>query len=232
MRTALPEYGVVHSSISRHLVLRHILQEEAKSHPRIRVLEVGSYEGASALLWRAQITEHCLLGGEVVCVDSWRPYLGEQCLSSEGAQRMEEDLRDGTAYQRFVRNVSDAEAAVPIRWYRAEFHSALDELLECEGKFDIVYLDGAHNYSAVRGDIAAARLLLRMGGVLCGDDLERQFPDVAEHERELGICELDYFQGFHPGVSRAVWEAFGRVWVDSAVWGVRSKLNGWEKPYG
>jgi len=47
-------------------------------------------------------------------------------------------------------------------------------------KFDMVFIDGSHDYAHVAGDISMYRQLLRPNGILCGHDFnEPTCPDVA-----------------------------------------------------
>jgi len=67
-----------------------------------------------------------------------------------------------------------------------------------DGRLDLVYIDGGHNYTDVSQDIAAWLPKIRKGGIVCGHD----------------------FGGKRPGVERAVREAFGDNFVLSnfGVW--------------
>ena len=44
--------------------------------------------------------------------------------------------------------------------------------------FDIVYIDASHDYDSVEGDIINWLPLIREGGVICGDDYTRDWPDI------------------------------------------------------
>lgn len=86
--------------------------------------------------------------------------------------------------------------------------------------FDLVYVDGDHRLDAARADIAGALLILRRGGVVCGDDLEHQLCEIEDLDRHdtAAASGLDYVDGYHPGVTQAVGELFGRVWCRNGFW--------------
>lgn len=185
----------------------------------VRALEVGSYEGASALAISHAIGER---GGEVVCVDPWAPYFSGEPMDERTAA-MEADLASGAVFDRFRQNIGSAHPLAPIRYVRATLKDA-----RVTGAFDFVFIDACHRYSAVVQDIAIAMPLVRLGGILAGDDLEKQGAD-AYREAQEGR-EQDMFRGYHAGVTCAVWEAFGEVWCDEGVWAVRRTASGWCRP--
>lgn len=206
--------------------------------PYLRVLEVGSFVGQSALHWSTQIAEHCAEGGIVLCVDPWKPFLSELDVNSSGAlyQQTQASLEDGSAFRQFKKNIEKAPAKAPIEFFRKTLTEA-KEVFDTTHilSFDIVYIDGSHYYEDVKRDLALAKSLVRDGGILCGDDLERQF-DTVDQDATLQECKYQHdFIGFHPGVTLAVWVAFGRVWAEHGVWAMRHVVvseNQWQFPEG
>jgi predicted O-methyltransferase YrrM len=82
-------------------------------------------------------------------------------------------------------------------------------------QFDIVYIDGDHSYRAVLKDLNNAKGLCRENGILCGDDLELQYTGANKQAIELNLdkdfaTDPDSGTGFHPGVTKAVWDVFGQ----------------------
>jgi len=66
---------------------------------------------------------------------------------------------------------------VPLRMFSAE---AFDILQPRGVRFDMVFIDGSHDYGHVVGDISMYRQLLKPGGILCGHDYnEPTCPEVA-----------------------------------------------------
>ena len=99
--------------------------------------------------------------------------------------------------------------------------------------FDIIFIDGDHSYEFVKSDITHAKRLVRLGGIIVGDDLELQFPSVDSpyHKEQVELknhfCSApDNSMGYHPGVTQAVWEEFGQVNNPLGLWAVRKVGEG------
>ncbi|MDF1793411.1 MAG: class I SAM-dependent methyltransferase [Thalassobaculaceae bacterium] len=132
--------------------------------PGRRLLEIGSYEGASACF----LIEH--LGGrhpiELHCVDTWEGGVEHQTVRT--------DMSEVEA--RFDANIGRATAAAghPVRFFK---HKGLSRLwlarLIASGlsnRFDFIYVDGSHQAPDVLTDAVMAFELLRVGGVMVFDD--------------------------------------------------------------
>ena len=222
------EIGVSQATGDRLSVLSRLLAclRSEGGRRRADVLEVGSYEGQSAMYFSNSISDMFPDGGLVTCIDPWQPYHSpEQIASGLVYENMDADLRSGAAFERFKKNIQKANPRVPIEHFRGTLTQAMMLMLTGR-RFDVVYLDGDHRYSSVREDIANAKRLVRVGGLLCGDDLEIQI-DAAGVERARELAEVDYQDEHHPGVSLAMYEAFGRVWCENSVWAMKRTLNGW-----
>ncbi len=109
------------------------------------ILEIGSYEGRSALLWLKIHPE-----GHVDCVD---PFQGTE---------------HGNEYEaRFDENTKDAGQLMKHRG------RSCDVLPESTWPpFDVVYIDGDHTAAATLLDAALAWPRLTIGGVMIFDDYE------------------------------------------------------------
>ncbi len=223
------DFGISQGDGTRLAVLDRLIAKLAVGASKLKVLEVGSYEGRSALAFSASIVQYCEHGGTVVCVDPWKPYLPEEDVQSNDTCRlMEADLKAGTVFNRFVSNTKQADQKAPISFYVGTLSGALP-LLSGE-QFDLVYIDGSHAYADVFNDISAAKTLVKVGGILCGDDLERQL-NQCDPDRVEKISHREYADGFHPGVTLAVWRAFGRVWCEEGVWAMQKGVDHkWSSP--
>jgi hypothetical protein len=128
----------------------------------IRILEIGSYEGASATyLINSLAHRHDI---ELHCIDIWDA--GIQY--SRGLMNRVEE--------RFDNNVARAISRAP---FKVEFHKHIgpsdDELSKmlAEGKrgyFDFIYVDGSHLAPDVLFDAVMSFRLLRVGGIIAFDD--------------------------------------------------------------
>lgn len=181
----------------------------------IDVLEVGSWAGSSALAWVNAIraSKH---SGTLTCVDQWKAY---GSVTSDMNAATDDDM----IYRLFLHNISASGIRDFVRVVRGDSREVLKELPA--QSFDIVYIDGDHSYETVRADIEQALRLVRPGGVVCGDDLECQRHEMSNACYETAISrDSDYVtldgNSFHPGVSRAVAEQFGRVPAWDGFWAV------------
>jgi predicted O-methyltransferase YrrM len=127
-----------------------------------RILEVGSYEGASTVYLISLLGPNH--GLEVHCVDTWEG----------GIEHAGVDM--SAVEHRFHHNVGMASAAVanPVDVIKHKgFSDAGLARLLAEGKagyFDFVYIDGSHQAPDVLCDAVLAFRLLRVGGVMAFDD--------------------------------------------------------------
>lgn len=132
-----------------------------------KILEVGSYEGASAcyLIENLGLTSDI----EVHCVDHWEGGIEHQ--SGGAAQTNMRHVRS-----RFDQNIATAVKKIP-RKANVVIHGsysdmALANLLSQNKRnyFDFVYIDGSHQAADVLADGVLAFRLLRIGGIMAFDD--------------------------------------------------------------
>lgn len=150
------------------------LAYRALEHPLI--VEIGSWQGRST---RA-LADNCPYHGMVIAVDPWQ----------SGREKDAECARSfGTTpeppFSAFLRHL--AHSPVPVIPMRLSSLEAAQNLRNC--RFDMVFIDGDHEYESVKEDILAWRPLLKEGGLLCGHDYGH--PD------------------YHAGVTAVVNELFG-----------------------
>jgi predicted O-methyltransferase YrrM len=144
-----------------------------------KVVEVGSYEGASACyLIDALARTHDL---EIHCIDNRVD--GDPSYTAVPMCDVE---------ARFHRNLQAAQASAPhqvrLHVHRAKSVFALSTLLS-QGKedyFDFIYIDGSHVACDVLTDAALAFALLRVGGVITFDDY--LWTEDASYPRDILRC--------------------------------------------
>lgn len=132
-----------------------------------RVLEIGSYEGASACYLIDQLTANAPL--EIHCIDTWEGGVEHQ----DGGN----DSADMTAVEyRFHHNtklaVGKAHHPANLVVHKGYSDLCLARLLT-EGRagyFDFIYVDGSHQAPDVLSDAVLSFKLLREGGVMVFDD--------------------------------------------------------------
>lgn len=136
----------------------HLLPEIKPS----KILEIGSYEGASACYLIEKLAGSQPL--EIHCVDTWEGGIEHQ------------EIPMAEVETRFLLNTKIATANAPSKVdlvvHKASSDISLARLLT-EGKrnyFDFIYIDGSHQAADVLYDAALAFRLLQIGGLLVFDD--------------------------------------------------------------
>ena len=201
-------------------------------HPTPHILEVGTWIGASLAAWdRASRGE-----AQFTVVDAWEPYAED---SGEIYDFNRSVAANGSVYRLFMHNITALGMKDRVTIVRGDSRSVLPAM---DGAFDIAFVDGDHRYEFVKSDIENCKRLVKMGGILCGDDLELQVADVdvglafinteVGNKVDISAFQVDDAAGweyFHPGVTRAVFDCFGRkVSCYDGLWVVRKAPGGWE----
>jgi predicted O-methyltransferase YrrM len=205
--------------------LVHLARQTSVAAP-LRILEVGSWAGNSLIAW-AKAAPDALLWA----VDAWEPYLpaGSRWPHYDV---MSDAAKSGQIQSLFLHNVQTAGIAGRVFLCKGNSRAVLPRLPPI---FDLAFVDGDHRYSIVRGDIADCMKLVRVGGILCGDDLDQQLDDLDldQHREVMAVDEeVATTRGglcYHHGVVQAVHDFFGRVsCFERRLWAVRKTAGGWE----
>jgi predicted O-methyltransferase YrrM len=126
----------------------------ATSGDVVRVVEIGSFRGRSAIVLAST-------GADVVCID---PHAG----SDRGPQEIAADAERGAAdLEAFRANLASAGVADRVRHVRAFSGAALDEV---SGPVDVLFVDGAHRFAPARADLVRWGGRVRAGGRLLVHD--------------------------------------------------------------
>jgi predicted O-methyltransferase YrrM len=122
-----------------------------------RILEIGSYEGRSAVYCCEFLVKNNL-EGMVICVDSWEGGVEhEKDRMFEVEARFRKNLEPYSPYCRARKGLS---SIVLRQLYEAYRHAS----------FDLIYIDGSHVAKDVLTDAVLAYPLLRKGGFMIFDD--------------------------------------------------------------
>ena len=138
-----------------------------------RILEIGSYEGASTcyLIEKLASTKEI----EIHCVDTW-----EGGIEHNDGGSAEVDMTD--VEDRFHDNtdiaISRAGNTVELILHKEFSDAALSKLIAAgkQGYFDFIYVDGSHQAPDVLCDALLSFRLLKINGVLAFDDYLWQEP--------------------------------------------------------
>ncbi|MBT4039884.1 MAG: hypothetical protein HOC63_11305 [Rhodospirillales bacterium] len=199
--------------------------------PDIRVLEIGSWLGASLLTWDAALAKYNDGKGALTSVDPHNPYFTPPVEATPFERQFARIMETGLAYDIFRHNTGCIKASGGFTHLRAGSKNALPQLRD--GHFDVVYVDGDHRYSAAKFDLMEAQRLLADGGYLCGDDLIIQAEDcdpefLAETREQESVRMPDTDIRFFPGVTAAVAEVLGPLPTRKGFWAVQKNGSKWD----
>ncbi len=147
----LPETTTGYFSLDNEQGLAAILKDRRLP----KVVEVGSYQGASARFIGRILKEKL---GKLWCVDPWSGY-----------DQLHVDRPWDEIYRQFLSNMIHAglrDTVIPVRAKSVEAAPLFED-----GSLSVVYVDGYHSREAVREDVCAWWPKLRNGGIMCGDDI-------------------------------------------------------------
>lgn len=125
---------------------------------RLNLLEIGSFEGRSAVWLAENMVED---EGNIQCIDTW-----------EGGEEHSNGEMTG-AEERFLHNVEVFEAKYPDRaiiQIKDTSTRALARFFEKEYSYGFIYIDGSHIAKDVLTDACMAWPLLMQGGIMVFDD--------------------------------------------------------------
>jgi len=132
-----------------------------------RVLEIGSYEGASACYLIDKLGS-LNKSTEIYCIDTWEGGVEHQTggLAHTDMNQVE---------QRFHNNVSTAInnsiGEIRMNVIKGYSDSALSRMIETNSAyFDLIYIDGSHQAPDVLFDALLGFKLLAVGGIMIFDD--------------------------------------------------------------
>jgi predicted O-methyltransferase YrrM len=141
------------------------------------IIEVGSWKGGSAI-HMAELCTKQHIDSTILCVDTW---LGSnEILWRNSSLRQMLLLQNGYphVHGQFLANVilsgfQDNIFALPMTSL-----SAAELLQAFEITADLIYIDAGHGEYEVYGDVSHYWRLLRVGGVMIGDDYHHTWPGV------------------------------------------------------
>lgn len=148
------------------------LLERLRDKP-VRILEIGSWEGRSALFFLNYLPR-----SRIACIDPFEgnaehhadPYFRELALRTEA---------------QFDRNLAGFEDRVEK--IKGSSTAALPALGVAGRRFDLAYIDGSHMAADVYSDAALTWPLIEPGGIVIFDDYEWPLMDDDRERPKLGI---------------------------------------------
>lgn len=146
------------------------LAEQAQG--RKGIVEIGCWKGRStrALGDNTQ--------GDIYAVDTWAG------TKEDGHYKELEGKDPHWLYREWAINTQDLFNVTPFG--RPSVNTAFFFRCLCnDPRFDMIFIDAAHDYENVKADILAWRPLLAPGGLICGHDFDAGRPGVVQAVREL-----------------------------------------------
>lgn len=208
---------------TRRKAMENLLSNELKNYKGndFKIIEVGSWAGHSAILWASICKKY--KKGKVFCIDTWEA-------SSNATESMKYAVKKDKIMKLFLHNINLSGLKNYISFIRNSSDEAFKILKHNE--FDFIYIDGDHSYNQFKKDLINYSKLLKVGGIICGDDLEMN-PNNIDLGKINASKEDDWYEdknvGFHYGIMLAIKEFFKDVSIFNGFWVVRKLNNGWEK---
>lgn len=148
----------------------------------------------------------------ITIIDNWNPEYSEQDFEpSDHYVLMSQLVKHGEIENIFRANMDILLESDQINIIKGNSKDILKTFPD--KYFDLISIDANHLYENVLEDLSQAQRILSDRGLLVGDDLELQFGDISDFPEEASEYFTDSITelGFHPGVTKAVWEKYGRV---------------------
>jgi len=147
-----------------------IFEELILKHTPKTIIEVGSWHGMSAG-HMCNICKKNNITMKMWCVDTW---LGELPYWVEEGVDLEQKNGYPTAYYTFLSNMVHFELQDIVTPFPSTSTIAAKYFEHNNITADMIYIDGSHLYDDVKMDIKNYYPLVNQGGVLLGDDYNKQ----------------------------------------------------------
>ena len=152
------------------------LTQTIRDGRKLRVLEIGSFEGASTTWILDHLLDHPR--SSMVAVDSFQGGMEHQVEDQAETDQLNSNgvAADGVDYQlrslehRFLDNVKQCRNYSKMRVMKAMSQDALVALAGEHACFDFIYIDGSHVAIDVLHDAVLSWRMLSVGGTLVFDD--------------------------------------------------------------
>ena len=135
--------------------IKSTIEEIFKKDENWQILEIGSFEGSSAVYFSDNMLDHP--GATLTCVDPFNPSDPTTPFTMSGTDTM----------IRFVDNISQSKNFQKItarKMYSSEFYKRNSKI------FNFIYVDGSHLIEDIQMDFRECLKILAPGGIIAFDD--------------------------------------------------------------
>eukprot|EP00747_Dinoflagellata_sp_TGD_P066089 gnl/TRDRNA2_/TRDRNA2_154646_c0_seq2.p1 gnl/TRDRNA2_/TRDRNA2_154646_c0~~gnl/TRDRNA2_/TRDRNA2_154646_c0_seq2.p1 ORF type:complete len:341 (+),score=36.22 gnl/TRDRNA2_/TRDRNA2_154646_c0_seq2:67-1089(+) len=159
----------------------NIYNKVAKLAKARMIVEVGVWKGLSASYLASYLKEQN--EGVLVAVDTWLGALefwNRRWTNGKYDPSRDMMLKNGypNVYYQFLSNVVRLNLAPFVIPFPSTSRMAQEFLAEQHAQADLIHIDAAHEYADVKEDIARWWPMLKKGGILLGDDYDKNWPGV------------------------------------------------------
>ena len=230
LRAQLGIQGLPHPPLRTYPSVQPRLKAEwpqliAELLPR-SILEMGSWEGRSAIAWLT-ICKELAINTELVCVDTW---LGstEHWLDDfpDGEWARERLLLENNApqvFDTFCHTLITHGFSEDVVALRMTNRIATDVLRRLNCSFDLIYVDGAHDLRSVVSDLLDALTLIEPEGVIVGDDWG--WPSVSRAAILVSLAKRTHLYVSKSNTSFALSRSRNQVLRNSSDWKLLSRAH-------
>jgi hypothetical protein len=220
----------------RHYYIGKLIEQYSNQYvnKEIRVLEIGSWAGGSAITI-CKALEKSSINGKLYCVDNWTPFFNKSNIDLKKwtYKTMHKAAKKNKIFNLFLYNIKSAKVNEMVHLLKG-FSKDILPYLRSES-LDFIFIDGSHSYENVLYDLESAKELLKEDGIICGDDLELQYFEInCSNIENIKSTDLSFDdknnKRYHPGVTLAVHTFFNKeVSVWEGLWAMQKKNDSWEK---
>jgi predicted O-methyltransferase YrrM len=174
--------------IENQISIKRSLEQVA--HEGMRVLEIGSHKGVSSSVIAKIVQKY---NGTLICVDPW-------------------DTEE--IFLTHIKNMRRFGFSNNIKYMRM-YSTEAAELIKDNQQFDLIFIDGAHDYDTVCADIRGFLPKIRKNGIICGDDCQYYYKELPSEfvekykDQDPAAIEDGIPQYCHCGVIKGLDDCFG-----------------------
>lgn len=156
---------------------------QMRDHEQLKMIEIGCYMGESTALFA--------MSGMFKEIHAIDPHDGDEEFNfwhAHGWDKIAEEFKINTRLWDYITHHKDYSYNIADKFE--------------EDEYDMLYIDGAHDYQSVYDDIEAYLPKIKRGGLICGHDY--MYPSL-----DKDTMHVDWKESPHPGVKQAVNELLG-----------------------